>query len=103
VLTCANAWRDAGVVGTGSVAVTGNEAIAAAGEDLYTRVHDIASIWGWGGFGVACESGAGTQISLSSWRDVDTVIARTGAWLIEHDYNLQVGITVDAPPIPASD
>jgi len=103
VLTCANAWNDAGVIGTGSVAVTGNDAIGAAGQDLHARVSDIASISSWGGASLACESGVGTQLSLSSWRDVDTVIARTGAWLVEHDYSLQVSISVGSVPVAQSD
>lgn len=99
---CANHFADVGVIGIGQVAVTDVAAISAAGQDLRTRLTDLESIWGWGGYGLVCESGVGTEISLSSWRDVDVVIARTGAWLLEHDYALQVGITVDSIPVADS-
>ena len=97
---CNQTWTDVGVIGTGSVAVTGDAAIAAAGQDLHTRVTDLASVWGWGGVSLVCEPGVGTQIELSDWRDVDTVIARAGDWLREHDYALQVGIEVAGIPVP---
>ncbi len=97
--TCANHFADLGVIGTGTQAVTEVAAISAAGQDLRTRLVDLVSIWGYGGYGLACESGVGTQIELSDWRDVDAVLARTGAWLAEHDYALQVGITVDSIPV----
>lgn len=97
---CANHFADLGVIGTGQVAVAEVAAISAAGQDLRTRLTDLESIWGWGGYGLVCESGVGTEISLSSWREVDLVIARAGAWLVEHDYALQLGITVDSMPVP---
>ena len=99
VMPCANAWNDVGITGTGTVAVTGTDAISAAGQDLKTRVADLASIWSWGGVSLACESGVGTQLSLSNWHDVDTIIARTGAWLVDHDYNLTVSISVGSIPV----
>ncbi len=102
VTACGNTWTDVGVIGTGSVAITDVAAIAAAGQDLSTRLGDLASIWGWGGYGLVCEPGLGTQIDLSNWRDVDAVIERTGAWLREHDYALQVGIGVDSIPVPVA-
>lgn len=100
VTQCQGTWTDVGVIGTGSVAVTGQDAINLAGQDLHERLTDLASLWGWGGYSLACESGAGTSIDLADWRDVDTVIARTGAWLVEHDYALQVGISVGGWPVP---
>ena len=100
VTECAGTWADVGVTGTGSLAITDVAAIAAAGQDLRMQLTDLASIWGWGGYGLACEAGIGTNISLSDWRDVDTVIARTGAWLRAHDYGLQVGISVGGIPVP---
>lgn len=100
VMPCEGTWVDVGVTGTGGVDLTATEDILAAGQQLATQLSDVASIWGWGGYGLACEPGVGTQVSLSSWRDVDTVIARTGAWLRLHDYRLQVGIHVGGPPVP---
>jgi hypothetical protein len=100
VMPCGNSWSDVGVIGTGSVAVTDVNAISAAGADLKLRLVDIASIWGWGGYALACEPGVGTLIDLSDWRDVDTVISRTAAWLVEHDYALQVSIGVGGIPVP---
>src|SRR6476659_3563175 len=78
VTSCGNTWTDVGVIGTGSVALTDVAAISAAGQDLKTRLADLASIWGWGGYGLVCEPGVGTQVDLADLRDVDTVIERTG-------------------------
>ena len=100
VTECSSHFGDAGVIGIGSIALTQIADISAAAEDLHTRVTDLASVWGWGGYGLACESGIGTQIYLSDWRDVDTIIARTGEWLREHDYALQVVIDVSGVPVP---
>ena len=99
---CANHFADLGVVGIGATAVIEVAPISAAGQDLRTRLADLESIWGWGGYGLVCEPGVGTEISLSSWLDVDTVVARAGAWLVEHDYALQIGITVGSPPVAVS-
>jgi hypothetical protein len=100
VMPCGNTWSDVGVIGTGSIAVTAGDAISSAGHDLKSRLVDVASIWGWGGYALACEPGIGAPIDLYDWRDVDTVIARTGAWLVEHDYALQVSISVGGQPVP---
>lgn len=100
VRTCGDAWTDVGVIGTGSVALTQTADISAAGEQLHDQISDIVSVWGWGGYGLVCEPGIGTQIDLSDWRDVDTVIARVGDYLREHDYKLQVGIAVGGIPVP---
>lgn len=90
-----------GVIGTGATPLATVDAIAAAGQDLHARLLDLASIWEWGGYGLVCEPGVGTVIALDDWRDVDTVIARTGAWLRERDLSLQVGITLGSIPVPA--
>jgi hypothetical protein len=101
VMPCATStWIDVGVIGTGSIELTETAAISAAGQALRERVSDLASVWGWGGYSLACESGIGTEIALSDWRDVDTVIARAGDFLREHDYKLQVAIAVGSIPVP---
>jgi hypothetical protein len=100
VMPCGNSWSDVGVIGTGTVAVTNVDAISSAGQDLRTRLVDLASIWGWAGYGLGCQGGVGTEIDLSDWRDVDTVIERTGAWLVEHDYALMVSVSVSGIPRP---
>lgn len=101
VRPCASTWTDVAVIGTGGVAVTETAAISAAGQELHDVVAtDLASVWGWGGYGLVCDDGIGTQISLSDWRDVDTLIARVGDYLREHDYALQVGISVEGIPVP---
>jgi hypothetical protein len=99
---CDNHFADIGVIGTGAVVVTDIAAIDAAGQDLRTHLVDLASVWGWGGAGLVCEPGVGTEVSLSDWRDVDTVVERAGAWLREHDYALQIGISVSSIPVPVS-
>lgn len=100
VTSCEGTWTDVGVIGTGTIALTETAAITAAGQDLHAQLSDLASVWGWGGYGLACEPGVGTSVYLSNWRDVDTVIARLGAWLHAHDYALQIGISVDGIPVP---
>jgi hypothetical protein len=102
VMPCDGAGIDVGVTGTGHVALTSNKDISAAGQDLHTQFADLASVWGGGGYGLACDGGVGTQVALNNWHDVDVVIARTGAWLLEHDYKLQVGIAVDGIPVPVN-
>ena len=100
VVTECSAYTDVGVIGTGSIAVTQTADISAAGNDLHTRIADITSVWGWGGYGLVCEPGIGTQVYLSNWRDVDTVIARAGAFLAERDFAMQVSVTVEGQPVP---
>ena len=100
VMPCTNPFPDLSVTGTGTIAPATTDEISAAGDDLKLQFDDVASIWGWGGVALACESGVGTALWLSDWRDVDTVIARTADWLVAHDYNLQVGISVDGIPVP---
>ena len=100
VTECGGTWTDIGVIGTGTIEVTDTALISEAGNDLFFQLGDIKSIWGWGGYGLVCEPGVGTQIDLSNWRDVDAVIARTGEWLRARDYKLQVGISVGGPPRP---
>jgi hypothetical protein len=99
VAPCATTAFALGVSGTGSVAITDTTAISAAGQSLATELADVSSIWGWGGYGLACEPGIGTQILLDDWTQVDTVIARTGAWLAARDLALQVAIEVGPPPV----
>ncbi len=99
VMACPTTAVNVGVIGTGSVAVTDVNAIAHAGEELQAQLIDIRSIWGSGGYGLVCEAGVGTSISLDDWRDVDAVIARAGAFLEARDLALQVGITVGSVPI----
>jgi hypothetical protein len=103
VLACPQPWVDLGVIGTGAQKPAKVEDISAAGQELHQRLEDVASIWGYGGYGLECESGVGTSIDLSSWLDVDTVIERTGDWLRERDLDLQVGITVAEIPRPVAD
>jgi len=99
VTACGGTWTDVGVIGTGTLEPAD---IAAAGEELHTRVADFASIWGWGGTSLVCEPGIGTSIDLDNWRDVDALILRIGDWLRERDYKLQVGISVDSIPVPVA-
>jgi hypothetical protein len=101
VMPCST-WTDVGVIGTGSIELAQTADVAAAGQAIHDRLADLASVWGWGGYALACEAGIGTEIDLSDWRDVDTVIVRVGAYLREHDYKLQVGIAVDGIPVPAA-
>jgi hypothetical protein len=103
VLTaCTDTWADVGVVGTGHVELTAQKDISSAAQDLHAQLADITSVWGGFGYGLACTSHVGTQVALDDWHDVDTVIARTGAWLRDNDYSLQVGISVESIPSPAS-
>jgi hypothetical protein len=100
VAECPSTYADVGVIGTGSVALTVTDDISAAGQTLHNELADLASVWGWGGYGLVCEPGIGTNVWLSDWRDVDTVILRVGAWLRANDYALQVGIGVEGIPVP---
>src|SRR5512138_1863107 len=62
VMPCVNPFPDLSVTGTGSVTLATTDDITAAGQDLKLQVNDVASIWGWGGAALACESGVGTAI-----------------------------------------
>ena len=99
-LPCVDSAVNVGVIGTGAIAITQTDAIAATGQDLAATLRDIPSVWGWGGYGLACEPGVGTQLYTSSWQDVDMLIARTGAYLAEHDLSVQVAISVGGVPVP---
>jgi hypothetical protein len=101
-MPCSSTSTDVGVIGTGNIELTQTADISAAGQELRERIYDLASVWGWGGYGLACEPGIGTQIDLSDWRDVDVVIARAGEYLRERDYTLQVAISVGSIPVPAA-
>jgi hypothetical protein len=46
--------------------------------------------------------GGGTGIQLSDWREVDRVLAITGAWLLERDLALAVGVEVAEIPRPVA-
>jgi hypothetical protein len=100
VTDCPTAYTDVGVIGTGAIALTATDDIAAAGQALHGELVDLASVWGWGGYGLVCEPGIGTNVWLSNWREIDIVIARAGAWLDANDYTLQVGISVSGIPVP---
>lgn len=102
-MPCEDRYVNIGVIGTGAVELTDVADIGAAGEELAGSLRDIRSIWGWGGYGLACEPGVGTTIYTDNWQDVDTLIARIGAYLREHDYALQVGLSVDSQPVPHAD
>ena len=99
VTACPTTFASVGVVGTGTIAVTQVAQISEVGQQLQREISDISSIWGWGGYGLVCEPGVGTEIDLDDWRDVDMVIDRVGAFLHAHDYALQVGITVGSIPV----
>lgn len=103
VTECPQPYATFGVIGLGSTAVTTIDAVSAAGSQLFNELADVTSVWGGGGFGLGCEPGASTQIHLSSWRDVDGVIARTGEWLRTRDLALQVSIEVGSIPVPHAD
>lgn len=92
-----------GLVGMGSVELTDVADITAAGQEMAASMRDIASIWGYGGYGLACEAGVGTQFYSNNWQDVDTIIARVGQYLRDHDYTMQVGISVSGIPVPHAD
>ncbi len=89
-----------GVVGTGSTALVNIDAIAAAGATLMSKLADIKSIWGGGGYGLVCDPGVGTEIDLDNWFDVDEVIARTGEWLHDQNLSLEVALSVESIPMP---
>ena len=94
---------DIGVIGTGAIAPTATDDIAALGNELHARLADIDSVWGWGGLALACEPGVGTTVMLDDWRDVDAIIcsrrrlpARPRTWRSE------IGISVESIPVPAA-
>jgi hypothetical protein len=99
---CPQPYATFGVIGTGSLVLTTIHDVSAAGAVLHDELADVTSIWGWGGFALGCEPGAATTLSLSSWRDIDAVIVRTGEWLRSHDLALQVAIDVGSPPVPSA-
>jgi len=102
-LPCEGRYVNIGVIGTGTVELTEVADISGAGQDLAATLRaDFPSIWGWGGYGLACEPGVGTNISTNNWQDVDALIARIGTYLHDHDYALQVGVSVDSIPVPVS-
>lgn len=103
VTACPQTHVTFGVIGLGATVVTDVDTVAALGAELETQLTDVTSIWGSGGYGLGCEPGIATQLSLSSWRDVDQVIARTGEFLRTRDLALQVAIDVSSIPVPHAD
>jgi hypothetical protein len=100
VLPCEDRYVNIGVIGTGSVDLTEVADISAAGQELAATLRDVTSIWGYGGYGLACEPGVGTQIYTDNWQDVDALIGRIGDYLRDRDYGLQVGLSVGSQPVP---
>lgn len=104
VTACASPATSVGVIGTGATVLTTQAEIAAAGRELLLLVEpEFPSVWGGGGYGVACEPGAGTMLDLDDWHAADALILRVGDWLASHDYTLQVAITVGARLVPNGD
>jgi hypothetical protein len=99
VRPCWEGVREVGVSGLGSIVLEDVAELAAAGQDLLLSLQDVDSVWGGGGYGLGCEPGVGTTVSLDDWRDVDEVVARTGAFLEQRDLSLQVGISVQSIPV----
>jgi hypothetical protein len=100
VSPCEDSYVNIGVIGTGSVEPTDVNEISALGSDLGATLRDVTSVWGFGGYGLACEPGVGTSIYTNNWRDVDALIGRIGAWLHERDLDLQVSVNVGSQPVP---
>lgn len=100
VTPCEDSHVNIGVIGTGSIELTETAEISTAGTELATSLKDISSVWGYGGYGLSCEPGIGTQIATDSWEDVDLLIGRAGEFLRERDLSLQVGISVGSIPVP---
>ena len=99
VTPCEGRYVNVGVVGTGSVVLAEQSDFAVVADELGASMRDITSIWGRGGYGLACEPGQGPLFYTSNWHDVDAAIARIGEYLREHDYAVQVGISVDSIPV----
>ncbi len=99
VTPCDAAHVNVGVIGTGSNELTEIADISSAGRELSLEIRDIASVWGYGGYGVACEPGVGTSIETNSWRDVDLIITRAGEFLRERDVAVQINIRVGGVPV----
>jgi hypothetical protein len=99
VRPCPEAYRDIGVLGLGAVVPDDNDEIAALGSELWLDLGDVQSVWGGGGVGLGCEPGVGTIVYLDDWRDVDRVIDRAGAFLVERDLAMEVGISVESIPV----
>jgi hypothetical protein len=88
-----------GVIGTGTTVLADVQAIGAVGGALHDELADVPSLWGGGGYGLACLPGVGTILYLDDWRDVDEVVERSGAYLRARDLALQVGIEVAPVPV----
>ena len=95
---CSMSWIAVGVQGIGANVVTDSNDIFRIGTEIFATLSDVPSVFSHGGEGLQCHAGIGTNIALDDWRDVDTLIARIGAYLHEHDLSLQVGIEVSGIP-----
>lgn len=106
VMPCTGlAGDEVGVLGTGTVAVSGAD-VSARGAELYALVdggpyHDV--LYGGGGTAVPCVGGATTTLFLGDWRAVDPVVAEVGAWLRANDLALEVAITITGPFAPVAE
>jgi hypothetical protein len=98
VTACNDDVTAVGVIGTGTTTVPTDSRISAAASDLMTQLEDLPSVWHVDGPGAVCGPGVGITIEIYDWRDVDTVIGRTAAWLVEHGYDVRVGIRVAPKP-----
>jgi hypothetical protein len=100
VAPCEERYVNIGVIGTGAVALTEVAEISTAGDELAATLRgDFPSIWGWGGYGLVCETGVGTNVYTNNWQDVDALIVRIGSFLQSRNYALQVGLSVDSQPV----
>jgi hypothetical protein len=89
-----------GVIGTGSVVLTDSTDLHALVDELWPLLPDTATVWGGrSGTGIACEAGAGVTFSTNDWRVIDPMITRIGDYLRDHDYAVQVGISVGSIPV----
>ena len=100
IIPCEGSWIDIGIRGLGTRDVTAVDQIAKVGGDISNSLRDIRSVYGGGGYGLACEPGVGTSFGLTDWRDADRVIERIGQRLRELDLSIQVGIRVASIPVP---
>lgn len=100
VSPCEERYVNIGVIGTGAIELTEVAEISGAGQELAATLRDVTSIWGHGGYGLACEPGVGTTIHTNNWQDVDMLIVRIGDFLRERNYALQVGLSVGSQPVP---
>jgi hypothetical protein len=96
---CESRGVNLGVIGTGSVELSEQADLGALVDELGAALRDMPSIWGRSGYGISCEAGVGATLYTNDWRDVDAMIARIGDYLHDHDYAVQVGISVGSIPV----